>query len=200
MLVHKKSKKQIDVLNHAELCLSEPPYDIIHKDKYEVFSEDLLPKGFKCEEGHQACIVYVLMEVIPNGVMSYNTKCTWDELHTTVTNMVRQSEYVKSPETILGVGLSPDPLYRSGRSKIIDPRHGTPFECLPNWAVLFVSMIQRAEGWKPFAIGMELCDCCGKSGNTEVMLKKCSKCKMAKYCSKECQSNDWKHHKAKCHA
>jgi len=31
-----------------------------------------------------------------------------------------------------------------------------------------------------------------------VYFKRCSKCKMVKYCSRECQVNDWKEHKTHC--
>jgi len=41
----------------------------------------------------------------------------------------------------------------------------------------------------------ECCDHCGRSG---VSLKKCSRCKVAKYCGKECQGKAWKRHKKVC--
>lgn len=39
------------------------------------------------------------------------------------------------------------------------------------------------------------CDGCKKENQS---IKVCSKCKNAKYCSKECQINDWKTHKPEC--
>jgi MYND finger len=49
---------------------------------------------------------------------------------------------------------------------------------------------------KPFPkIG--ICCVCGKR-NTNVKLFKCSRCKIAEYCSKECQMADWKRHKTQC--
>jgi hypothetical protein len=41
------------------------------------------------------------------------------------------------------------------------------------------------------------CDACKKELK-RLELKKCSACKMAIYCSKECQQVDWKNHKVKC--
>nr|XP_018905173.1 PREDICTED: uncharacterized protein LOC109035832 isoform X2 [Bemisia tabaci] len=51
----------------------------------------------------------------------------------------------------------------------------------------------------------EKCENCGKSekeispgGPTEETLKKCSKCRAVKYCSRECQKTDWSKHKPVC--
>jgi len=41
------------------------------------------------------------------------------------------------------------------------------------------------------------CNYCKKEGES-IKLKKCSRCKLSEYCSKECQTNDWKVHKAEC--
>ena len=41
------------------------------------------------------------------------------------------------------------------------------------------------------------CNCCGKV-ETHNKLKACAKCKVAHYCSKECQTQDWKKHKKEC--
>ena len=34
----------------------------------------------------------------------------------------------------------------------------------------------------------------------DVNLKKCSRCKTVKYCSRACQKDDWKEHRAVCNA
>ncbi|KAI6098077.1 hypothetical protein EDD16DRAFT_1664746 [Pisolithus croceorrhizus] len=39
------------------------------------------------------------------------------------------------------------------------------------------------------------CVACGKGGG---QLSTCSRCKKAKYCSKDCQVEDWKAHKKNC--
>jgi hypothetical protein len=44
---------------------------------------------------------------------------------------------------------------------------------------------------------MGICAFCDKK-DTKVNLFKCSRCIIAKYCSKECQKADWKLHKALC--
>ena len=42
------------------------------------------------------------------------------------------------------------------------------------------------------AIGGSCCDCCKKKVSDTVILSSCAKCKMAFYCSKECQMKQWK--------
>ena len=42
-----------------------------------------------------------------------------------------------------------------------------------------------------------VCSACGK-GNLATKLQACSVCKLALYCSKECQKRDWKQHKPHC--
>lgn len=46
----------------------------------------------------------------------------------------------------------------------------------------------------------DACDYCGKNESSKIKLKKCSKCSVARYCSAECQSADWKSgvHKSRC--
>ncbi|KAJ7126464.1 hypothetical protein C8R43DRAFT_958199 [Mycena crocata] len=41
----------------------------------------------------------------------------------------------------------------------------------------------------------DLCYTCNKPGNP---LRTCSRCKIARYCSQECQTTDWKEHKQTC--
>lgn len=38
------------------------------------------------------------------------------------------------------------------------------------------------------------CEICGKSED----IKRCAKCKVVAYCSRECQKSDWKKHKKIC--
>ena len=42
-----------------------------------------------------------------------------------------------------------------------------------------------------------MCHACQKAAQ-DTTLKKCSRCKKVKYCSKECQVKDWKNHKKHC--
>ena len=46
----------------------------------------------------------------------------------------------------------------------------------------------------------KFCNSCGKQGTSqELALKNCSKCKVARYCSQQCQTKDWvKRHKTDC--
>ena len=45
------------------------------------------------------------------------------------------------------------------------------------------------------AVQETLCEYCGA---TELTLKLCSACKRIRYCSKQCQTTDWKRHKRSC--
>jgi len=38
------------------------------------------------------------------------------------------------------------------------------------------------------------CKVCGKEGN----MRKCGQCRIAAYCSRDCQADDWKQHKKEC--
>lgn len=51
----------------------------------------------------------------------------------------------------------------------------------------------------PAKYGVEVCGACGgKEGKEGAVLLQCAKCKGQKYCSKECQKEDWKRHKSGC--
>jgi len=50
------------------------------------------------------------------------------------------------------------------------------------------------EGWIPMRIPRHTCATCGKLGN----FKKCARCQGPRYCSKECQVDNWKDHKQEC--
>ncbi|KAJ7151991.1 hypothetical protein C8R46DRAFT_1121707 [Mycena filopes] len=45
---------------------------------------------------------------------------------------------------------------------------------------------------------LELCSRCEKKQNAETKLRKCSRCLISRYCSKECQVSDWPTHKEAC--
>lgn len=45
----------------------------------------------------------------------------------------------------------------------------------------------------------DCCDRCGKQeGSESTTLNRCGRCKVGRYCSKECQTADWPSHKARC--
>ena len=46
--------------------------------------------------------------------------------------------------------------------------------------------------------GEETCANCGKHGSTNVKLKKCTACRLVKYCSVDCQKIHRKQHKKAC--
>lgn len=45
---------------------------------------------------------------------------------------------------------------------------------------------------------MMSCQTCHKSKSDSVKLYKCEMCKSIRYCSKECQKDDWARHKLEC--
>lgn len=67
--------------------------------------------------------------------------------------------------------------------------------------IMPVDIIQEAANLNNVPVKMinvnflgRVCNHCGANTN----LKSCSKCRIIKYCSKECQCADWKHHKKNC--
>ncbi|CAJ2504881.1 Uu.00g122750.m01.CDS01 [Anthostomella pinea] len=49
------------------------------------------------------------------------------------------------------------------------------------------------------ALDMDKCNTCGgKKGKNGAELKKCSRCSKTKYCSVECQKEDWSKHRKTC--
>lgn len=46
--------------------------------------------------------------------------------------------------------------------------------------------------------GAEQCGHCGNASSSDAMLLQCARCKMRKYCGKECQSKHWTAHKNIC--
>ncbi len=190
-----------EVCKPMRAMLKEPPYAVIDKEKYKKFSDSLVPKGYEQAvnvANKKMCLVYVMDDLIPNGMIQFTRECTWREIHDAITFEVRKTRYGKYGSLIQNVGLSYHPVYRVTRSKVVDPRRGTPFECLPDRAIIYISMLQRAEGWIPIAIGFDVCHSCGKMENENIVIKKCKNCRKAKYCSKTCQSRDWTLHRIKC--
>ncbi|TDL24581.1 ankyrin [Rickenella mellea] len=57
--------------------------------------------------------------------------------------------------------------------------------------------IRKRSGEAEGPLENRACKVCGKSPN-EAKLSFCAKCRLVKYCSRECQKNDWKAHKPMC--
>ncbi|CAB9526236.1 expressed unknown protein [Seminavis robusta] len=45
---------------------------------------------------------------------------------------------------------------------------------------------------------MNQCHFCDNKGTANTKLLRCSRCKVVKYCGRECQKNDWKFHSKDC--
>lgn len=195
MFVHKKSKKKLDV--SKPIILEIPPYGQISKDKFPLFSKDLLPKDFNPPEDTKFCMFLINCRQLPDAMILYPKTLKWNQFHSIVLDKIRRMDY-DNPEEIEDVGLSNESIFKLNTSKIIDSTIGTPYECLPDRAIVNVSMFKRPNGWKPIVVGYCLCAFCGKIETENLKLKRCSKCKSVNYCSKECQLNDWKNHKTDC--
>ena len=67
-----------------------------------------------------------------------------------------------------------------------------------DWRVSILQPVPK-QGEKTTAVIKEMCALCGKEEEAGgAPLKACARCKVQKYCSKECQKADWKMHKKTC--
>ncbi|KNZ78639.1 hypothetical protein J132_11080 [Termitomyces sp. J132] len=96
--------------------------------------------------------------------------------------------------------LNISPLCKCGRGKSLPPsflkgeyKNLAPFatRVAANNLLTRLGAIMRGE-----SKASEVCDLCGKAGQPRLM--RCSACGRAKYCSKECQKEDWKIHRVGC--
>ncbi|KAG8951924.1 hypothetical protein FRC03_012329 [Tulasnella sp. 419] len=67
----------------------------------------------------------------------------------------------------------------------------------PEVAAVIHKWIRKREG-KEAPLEGKSCDYCGKVAGGDVKLSYCSRCKLARYDSRECQVNHWKTHKLTC--
>ncbi|KAK1673983.1 MYND finger [Colletotrichum godetiae] len=82
-------------------------------------------------------------------------------------------------------------------------KYATRIAISPTFAVPFVEEIVDTNKYKDFrangtAPPEERCTNCGKAATNGVALKKCMRCLGAKYCSVDCQKEDWRKHRGEC--
>ena len=71
-------------------------------------------------------------------------------------------------------------------------------DLVADWRVSILQPVPK-EAEKAAAVVKEVCAHCGKEEEVGgAPLKACARCKVQKYCSKECQKADWKQHKKSC--
>ena len=72
----------------------------------------------------------------------------------------------------------------------------TPKQQIPNAEANLLTFHRQKLALMQCEYDPKCCSCCKKPGKS---LRSCAKCKTAKYCSKECQTQDWKEkHKLHC--
>lgn len=72
----------------------------------------------------------------------------------------------------------------------------TPYLGFRNTLAIALPFAHRAPSARPATERVpKLCFQCGASDQTKTDMKQCGRCKVAYYCSLECQQGDWKRHK-----
>ncbi len=201
-LKHKQSGKVFQV---KEVTLIDLPYQTIPHDQFKIMDGDAKEWADQCikESGptseNKKAVVLATYEglLATNGLVVFDSAVQWDVLVNYVKQGLIDGEWFNA-ETITDVAFSDSPVYVAGQSRVVDTRCHTPFEALPSYAVVYVSMIKRRDVWRPLAVGVSVCFHCGTKESETTKLKVCSKCKKSKYCCKECQLADWRTHKKDC--
>ncbi|KAK4209280.1 cytochrome P450 [Rhypophila decipiens] len=76
-------------------------------------------------------------------------------------------------------------------------QHSSSFHIFLHETSTFLNIIHNTTSPTQNKNTMSSCTACGKSP-PEVSLKKCAKCNVTPYCSRDCQKDDWKAHKKLC--
>ncbi|TFK33596.1 hypothetical protein BDQ12DRAFT_766428 [Crucibulum laeve] len=139
---------------------------------------------------------------LPDGEMKQ-----WKQLLPAVVERCRHSwthgpncEYMSSGVIPLAEDMEADPLCSCGRGNDVEGmlaiplwRKLAPYVTRIALSPLFAVSYLEAVGRDPEA---RKCSVCRRKGKPRV--KECTGCRKVRYCSPECQKNDWKTHKAKC--
>jgi hypothetical protein len=142
---------------------------------------------------YECTVVYVVALERMIGFFHLKKTCTWEIFALQILEAMHDAGILLT-RRITELAYTNDPYFHMGKSKVLDTRNGTPYEMLPMFSVVNVCMGKTMDGWIPLVRHQSCFHC----GNMMVRMKKCKQCKVAHYCSKECQIADWKMHKEKC--
>jgi hypothetical protein len=110
--------------------------------------------------------------------------------------------YVANPEEFTSVAIGAYDAWRphGKRKQIIDTRPHTPppYSLFEDGHIVYIALILHKQAWSPLCFGVYSCHYCSKIETLYALSKKCGDCKKIRYCSVECQRNDWSAHKLTC--
>lgn len=201
-LKHIKSGNSVKV---NEVLFDAAPYATISHRKYELIKQEdreniqkhIESIGKNHFDGKMIMMSTYAGVIKSVGVMILKEGVTWEEMFQKVKQGLKDENF-SDVQDITNVGYSWCPLVRPSISKVVDVTKQTPYEAFPDYAIVYVTMFQRRTKWRPLAVGLCVCNACGCVEAQNKKLKTCCGCREVKYCSKECQAADWKHHKNNC--
>lgn len=197
---------QVDSTVHIlppQVFMAEPPYTSdsrtykFHEvnDQMKENTRDRM-RQTKCSM-YESTIVYVVALEKFLGFYHIPNDATWDDFTIQVLASIKDIG-IKLPMQMVKLAFSNEPFYRPKQTTVVNPKHGTPYELLPPFSVVNVSLgYIHGHGWAPL-VKHYSCFHCGLTQSMIVKLKHCKQCRSVAYCSKECQIADWKMHKSMC--
>lgn len=81
---------------------------------------------------------------------------TWSDMWNDVLTTLKKKDSLTHPDEVVGVCFSNVPMYVKGQSIVIDERMDTPFNTIPDCAIIHVFATQRPGGWKPVVVGCDV--------------------------------------------
>lgn len=146
------------ILTEAELPVGDIPNNAYERmensDIIEAAEEGVksLPLKIHRKEFH---IIEVTMLSVSMCLVIFRFT-TWSDLWKDVITTLKKNDVLTHPEDVMGVCFSNAPIYKKGKSIVIDERMDTPFNTIPDLAVVHVFATKRHGGWKPVAVEYDL--------------------------------------------